>query len=143
VESTIGNEYCLHTKLRLPNSQHVNIANVYLPPTSSLTRRDITEDYATSKLENVLEHLQPQLLTFVCGDFNTRIGTLTPSLDIIHPPRTTCDMHVCPRAKWFLAFCNMFQLYILTGINSPAAFTCHTSRGESTVDYILCNKVRL
>jgi hypothetical protein len=43
VESHTGNEYCLHMKLVLPNSQRVNIINVYLPPTSSLARRNITE----------------------------------------------------------------------------------------------------
>ena len=34
-------------------------------------------------------------------------------------------------------------MYILNGVRSPAAFTCHTGRGESTVDYILCNKSML
>jgi hypothetical protein len=51
----------------------------------------------------VLEQLQPQLLTIVCGDFNARIGTLTPSLDIPHPTRATNDNYICPRAKWFIA----------------------------------------
>jgi hypothetical protein len=139
IESTTGNEYCLQAKLRLPNSQRVNVANIYLPPTSSLAKRNITEEHATAQVEQVLEHIQPQLLTFLCGDFNARIGTQIPTLDIVHPPRTTCDMHVCPRAKWLLSVCNLYQLYILNGIDSPAAFTCHTGRGESTVDYILCN----
>jgi hypothetical protein len=34
-------------------------------------------------------------------------------------------------------------MYIMNGVNSPAAFTCHTGRGESTVDYMLCNKSML
>jgi exonuclease III len=102
IEGTLGNEYCLHVKLRLPNSQRVNIANVYLPPTSSLAKRDITEAHATAQLEHVLEHIQPQLLTIVCGDLNARIGTQIPTLDIPHPPRIACDSHVCPRAKWLI-----------------------------------------
>jgi hypothetical protein len=65
----------------------VNVANVYLPPTSSLAKRDITEAHATSEIEHVLEHLQPQLLTIVCGDMNARIGTLLPKLDISHQHR--------------------------------------------------------
>jgi hypothetical protein len=36
--------------------------------------------------------------------------------------------------------CDLFGLYIINGIHSPAAYTCHTGRGESTVDYILSNK---
>ena len=31
-------------------------------------------------------------------------------------------------------------MYILNGIHSQAAYTCHTSRGDSIVDYMLCNK---
>jgi hypothetical protein len=107
LESTLGNEYCLLTKLTLPNSQRVNIVNVYLPPTSSLARRAITETHATSLLESVLEVLQPQLTTFLCGDFNARVGTLIPSLDLAHPPRIACDTYVCPRAKWLLSTCNL------------------------------------
>lgn len=57
VESTTGNEYCLVTKLRLPNSQRVNIPNIYLPPTSSLGRSDIAEAHATAQLEQALEHI--------------------------------------------------------------------------------------
>ena len=57
IETTLGNEYCIHTKVILPNSQRVNIVNVYIPPTSSLARRDIQENHATSLLENVLDRL--------------------------------------------------------------------------------------
>lgn len=87
--------------------------------------------------------MQPQLTTMVCGDFNARIGSRTPLLDNNHPPRTVIDTYVCPRASWFVKMCELNNLYILNGIYSPATFTCHTSRGESTVDYILCNKLVL
>jgi hypothetical protein len=87
--------------------------------------------------------MQLQLTTMVCGDFNARVGSRIPSLDHAHPPRTVTDTHVCPRASWFIKMCEMHNLYILNGIHSPALYTCHTSRGESTVDYILCNKVVL
>lgn len=102
LESSQGNEYGLHTKLILPTSERINIINVYLPPTSSLARRDITEANATAQLEAVLEKVQPQLKTVICGDFNARIGTRTPLLDHPHPPRTVTDTHICPRATWFL-----------------------------------------
>jgi Endonuclease/Exonuclease/phosphatase family len=102
LESTTGNEYGLLTKLILPTSKRVNIVNVYLPPTSSLTRRGIAESLATSQLEEVLSGMQPQLLTMVCGDFNARVGSLTPLLDHEHPPRIVTDTHVCPRASWFI-----------------------------------------
>ena len=59
LEFTMGNKYGLYTKLVLPTSQRVNITNVFLPPTSSLRRRDITEAQAVAKLEMVMEQLQP------------------------------------------------------------------------------------
>jgi hypothetical protein len=116
------------------------VVNVYLPPTSSLTRRGIAEAQATTLLAEVMDKLQPQLTTIICGDFNVRIGTRIPFLDHTHPPRIVEDLHVCARAPWFISFCELYNLYILNGIHSPAAFTCHTGRGESMVDYILCNK---
>ena len=105
LESTQGNEYGLHTKLILPTSERINIVNAYLPPTSSLARCNITEAHATAQLELVLELVQPQLTTVICGDFNARIGTRIPALDHPHPPRYATDNHVCPRATWFLNLC--------------------------------------
>ena len=139
LESSKGNEYGLHTKLIVPTSEQVNIVNVYLPPTSSLARRDILELQATSQLETVLEAIQPQLTTVICGDFNARIGDRIPLLTHGHPTRTATDSHVCPRATWFISFCKLHNMYILNGLHIPAALTCHTGRGESTVDYILCS----
>jgi endonuclease/exonuclease/phosphatase family metal-dependent hydrolase len=136
----VGNEYGLLTKLVLPNSQRINVVNVYLPPTSSLARRAIAEAHATASLAEVMDCTQPQLTTLVCGDFNARVGKRIPLLDHAHPTRTTFDKHICTRANWLISFCELYNLYILNGIHSPAAFTCHTGRGESTVDYILCNK---
>lgn len=108
IESTTGNEYCLVDKLCLPNSQHVNVANVYLPPTLSLAKHDITEAHATAQLEHALEQTQPQLLAILCGNFNTRISTLIPTLEIAQLPRTACYTHVCSRAKWFLKLCTKY-----------------------------------
>jgi hypothetical protein len=91
-------------------------------------------------LAEVMDEMQPQLTTIVCGDFNARVGTRVPLLDHTHPTRTVQDLHVCTRAPWFITFCEIYNLFILNGIHSPAAFTCHTGRGESIVDYVLCNK---
>jgi exonuclease III len=102
LESTNGNEYGLYTKLIMPTSERINVVNIYVPPTSSLARRNITELQATEQLESVLEWVQPQLLTVMCGDFNARIGNRVPLLDNEHPPRIATDQHICPRATWFL-----------------------------------------
>jgi Endonuclease-reverse transcriptase len=52
----LGNEYGLFLKITLPNSQRINVVNVYLPPTTSLKRRDITEAQATSLLEDIMDN---------------------------------------------------------------------------------------
>ena len=39
--------YSIHTKLILPDNTRINIINIYIPPTTSLTKRNITEDMAT------------------------------------------------------------------------------------------------
>jgi hypothetical protein len=102
VEASGGNEYGQLTKLVLPNSQRINVVNVYIPPTSSLALRDITEAQATTLLAEVMDLVQPQLTTLVCGDFNARVGTRVPLLDHTHPTRTVFDTHVCSRANWFI-----------------------------------------
>jgi hypothetical protein len=47
VENTQTNEYGILVKLLLPNSTRINIFNIYIPPASSLRKRNITEQTAT------------------------------------------------------------------------------------------------
>lgn len=108
IESTQGNEYGLHTKIILPNSLRINIVNTYIPPKTSLAKRHILEADATTLIELLLDTLQPQLTTFICGDFNTRTGTKIPDLECEHPPRDSVDSHVCQRAKWLLKLCETY-----------------------------------
>ena len=105
LESTNGNEYGLYTKLIVPNSERINVVNIYLPPTSLLARCDITELQATEQLETVLELVQSQLLTVMCGNFSARIGNRVPLLDNQHCPCFATDHHICPCATWFLQLC--------------------------------------
>jgi Endonuclease/Exonuclease/phosphatase family. len=56
----------------------VNLVNVYLPPATSLARRGVDEDKARSQLEEFLASIPYQHRTIICGDFNTRIGSLAP-----------------------------------------------------------------
>jgi exonuclease III len=105
IEQTTGNEYALHIKITLPNSQRINIVNIYLPPVSSLTKRAIPETEAIESIEEIVNALQPQLQTIICGDFNARIGSRTPTLEDGHPPRTAVDTYICKRAPWLIHFC--------------------------------------
>ena len=82
-------------------------------------------------------------MTLICGDFNTRIGDRKPTLEEEHPDRTAVDEYICTRAPWFIQLCTLYQYYILNGVHSPAEYTFHSSRGDSTIDYILANTVSL
>jgi Endonuclease/Exonuclease/phosphatase family. len=104
IQTTTCNEYGIHVKIILPNSQRMNIVTIYLPPTSSLKKRNITEETATKQAEDIMDQTQPQLTTLVCGDFNARIGTRTPILEDMHPKRTVEDHHICARATGSLTF---------------------------------------
>jgi hypothetical protein len=77
----------------------------------------------------------------ICGDFNSRIGSLVPDLELAHPPRTSADLIICARATWFLELCEKYQYYISNGVHETAPFTCTTSRGSSVVDYILSSNL--
>ena len=82
--------------------------NIYLPPTASLQKRNIPETAATEQIEATMEQLQPQLVTVLCGDFNTRIGNRTPTMEEDHPDRIAADKYICTRAPWFLQFCTLY-----------------------------------
>jgi exonuclease III len=103
-----GNEYGIAMKIILPNSNRINIINIYLPPTSSLTKRNIPEDQATSEIEDLLDSIQPQLPTILCGDLNTRIGNRIPSIEEGHPERISADNYICKRAPWLLYLCTTY-----------------------------------
>lgn len=51
----VGNEYAQVVQLKLPDSSKVNIANIYVPPASSLSRRKIDESTAYEAVSSVLE----------------------------------------------------------------------------------------
>ena len=63
----------------------MNVINIYLPPTASLTKRNIPEEKATEAIEDILEGIQPQLTTVLCGDLNTMIGNRVPNIIEGHP----------------------------------------------------------
>jgi hypothetical protein len=108
IEQVKGNEYGISTKIILPNSERINIINIYLPPTSSLTKQNIPEEQATGEVEDLLDSIQPQLTTILCGDLNTRIGNQIPNIDEGHPERRSEDKYICKRAPWLLQLCTTY-----------------------------------
>lgn len=54
-------------------------------------------------------------------------------------PRTCTDQRTCARANWLVQLCELAESHILNGAGQQprAPYTCTTSQGSSTVDYIL------
>lgn len=76
-----SNEYAQTVSLQLPDSTRVHVTNVYLPPASSLQKRNIDEDVARAHVHAILEQIPPQHTSLVCGDFNARIGSKAPTIN--------------------------------------------------------------
>ncbi len=116
VHRVVGNEYAQFVELRPPQGDMLTVANVYLPPTTNLGRRNLTEAVVREQCIDVLSrvHLESQLL--LAGDFNARTGTLVPRLEgTTHPPRVACDAVVCPRGSWLIDHGRLFSLRMLNG----------------------------
>ena len=73
------------------------VCNVYLPPASSLKKRHIDEHVARSFVEDIFSAVPTSTRAFVCGDFNTRVGTCSPCVEGNALPRLSADAIVCAR----------------------------------------------
>lgn len=102
VEKVHGNEYIQTVCIALPDGLKLHVSNVYLPPSNSLTRRGLKEIDAREQVQSVLEAVSFHDMVVVAGDFNTRVGTLSPCIDGECIPRTTLDKYQCPRAAWLV-----------------------------------------
>ena len=74
------------------------VCNVYLPPASSLIKRNIEEDLARGCVDDILSATPPTARVFICGDMNTRVGTCSPCVEGDAIPRLSEDNVVCARA---------------------------------------------
>jgi len=52
----------------------------------------------------------------MCGDWNTRIGTLHPKIGESTVARKSLDIAVGKRAQWVMELCELKRWYILNGI---------------------------
>lgn len=109
----------------------------YLPPCNSEYGRDPEEFFGKLLLINYMSNTIDAI--FMCGDFNSRIGTIQDvnddSLNI--PTRTSVDNTVNSHGRCLLDFLNDSMCCVLNGRLCEASFTCHTASGSSTVDYMI------
>jgi hypothetical protein len=109
VHRVVGNEYAQFVELRLPNGSLCTIANVYLPPTNNLARRNLTELAVRGACSAILAKIHSESLVLLSGDFNARTGSLIPSISSFsHPSRVSCDRVICPRGEWLIGVSSLF-----------------------------------
>lgn len=84
------------------------MANVYMPPSNNLARRNLTELAVRDGCMSVLSRIHAESLLLLAGDFNARTGSLTPTITSIHPSRVACDRVICPRGEWLIEVSSLF-----------------------------------
>jgi hypothetical protein len=76
----------------------------------------VDEDIARSYTEDILGCIPGNSHSVVCGDFNARIGELSPTINDIAIPRCSVDKYTNARAKWLISICEQDNWHILNGI---------------------------
>ena len=92
------------------------VGNVYLPPATNLQTRGIDEEAAKTDIEDIFGNIPPHARSVMCGDWNTRVGTLHPKFGETAITRLSEDETVGLRAKWIIDTCESHGWYILNGM---------------------------
>ena len=75
---------------------------MYIPPVQNLQKRGIDEDVACSFTEDILDYIPHNSNSVVCGEFNARIGEMSPTIEEVQIPRKSEDKWSNARAPWVL-----------------------------------------
>jgi hypothetical protein len=117
------------------------VGNVYVPPVQSLQKRGLDEDVVRSLVEDIVSCIPHQATQVVCGDWNTRIGNLSPTIEETTIPRQSEDKKLNARAPWLIELCEQHEWYILNGLQ-PGPQACNTFQkgsDKSCIDLIMTN----
>jgi hypothetical protein len=87
-----------------------------MPPAPNLARRGMDEEETRSLIQDILEDFPRNEIQVICGDWNTRVGTLSPNIEDTIIPRRSADRMTCQRAPWLIEICELFGWHILNGI---------------------------
>jgi hypothetical protein len=112
-----------------------------MPPAQNLARRCIDEEETRSLIQDIIEDFPRNETQVICGDWNTRVGTLSPNIEDTIIPRCSADRMTCQRAPWLIETCELYGWHILNGIQ-PGPVACHTfhqGNDRSCIDLILSN----
>ncbi|CAC5405576.1 unnamed protein product [Mytilus coruscus] len=113
------------------------VFSCYLPPKNSVWGRD-SQGYFAHILSDIYEQCDTDAI-FLCGDFNSRIGSLKDYSDFDELPlRLSLDKTVNQHGNTFLEFLNESKMCVLNGRfdQDKDNFTFISGRGKSVVDYI-------
>jgi Endonuclease-reverse transcriptase len=109
-----------------------------------MLKRGTDEDVAHSFIEDVQRCIPQNTNSVVCGDWNARIGEMSPTVGDTTIPRKSLDKTTNARAQWVISICEQYGWHILNGIQ-PGPPACHTfGRGsdKSCIDLILSRNAK-
>jgi hypothetical protein len=98
----VGNEYAQSTCLQVQGGEQVWVGNVYIPPVQNMQKRGTDEEVAHSYIEDILGGIPEDAKSVVCGDWNARIGDMSPTIGDTTIPRQSLDRKTNSRAPWII-----------------------------------------
>jgi hypothetical protein len=87
-----------------------------MPPAPNLARRGIEEEDTRQYIQDILEDIPRSETQIICGDWNARVGTLSPTIDDTKTIRKSQDRITCNRAPWLIEICELYGWNILNGM---------------------------
>ena len=75
-----GNEYAQGLGVQGQGGETIWVGNVYLPPATNLQTRGLDEETAKTSIEDILGNIPPNSRSVICGDWNTRVGNMHPTI---------------------------------------------------------------
>jgi exonuclease III len=136
-----GNEYAQGVCIDVQGGEKVWIGNIYMPPAPNLQRRGVDEEETRILIQDIVEEFPRNEKQIICGDWNTRVGELSPNIDDTVLKRKSRDKMTNIRTPWLIELCEIYGWHILNGIQ-PGPIACNTfHRGSdsSCIDLILSN----
>ena len=156
-------EWVIWLKIRI-NNMVMFLGGVYIPPKGSTAHLHSVNIYH-ELLKDIAIYSDKSPMVSVCGDFNSRVGSMCDfdepivgndpnnpvnlfsdsyvSMKWNHTERSTVDNVVNAYGKELICLCKASHLRIMNGFHAGSksnSYTCYSSMGKSTVDYLLCSK---
>jgi Endonuclease-reverse transcriptase len=101
----------------------------------------VDEEEARNLIQDILDEFPQNETQLVCGDWNTRVGELSPTIEDTTLQRRSRDKMTNNRAPWLIEVCEMHGWQILNGLQ-PGPIACntfHRGNDKSCIDLIVSN----